>query len=238
MKKIRFEMRYKEKIEELNDEHSEVYDVVLEFPFYFQHLNEVLNHLAPQNNGIYLDLGCGTGNLLALARDNGYTFIGVDLSSGMLKKAKEKGIENLVKADVTRLPFRNDCFDGITSVNVLYQLKEPNKFLQEIYRVLKASGKIILSTPYERASLNAFLPEFLKSIIKNPRILKKMKDIVGYYKINKKIIDQNPEIFHITKQKLEEIVKESGFEIEETKKVYVDQNWLVVAKKPNSLQER
>ncbi|MCW1296918.1 MAG: class I SAM-dependent methyltransferase [Candidatus Parvarchaeota archaeon] len=224
------------KIRQMNNEHSKVYDVVLELPFYHQHLNKILNELTPKESGIYLDAGCGTGNLINKARCNGYTFIGVDLSDEMLKKAKEKGIENLVKADITHLPFRNDYFDGITNVNVLYQLKEPKKFLDEANRVLKTGRKIVISTPDKKASLENFAPEFIKSLIKNPKIFLRMREIIDYYKINKDIIKENPGFY--PKDKLEEMVKESGFDINKIEKVYAGQNWLVVAKKPREEKEQ
>lgn len=223
----------KNKIREMNDEHAKVYDVVLNFPFYIENLNKTLNEL-PGNgeDKLYLDAGCGTGNLIKYAQHRGYNFIGLDLSNGMLRRAKEKGIKDLFKIDITHLPFRENYVDGITSVNVLYQLKEPKEFLKEAKRVLKPNGKLVILTPAKNASLFNFAPATLKSILKNPRILLNMKDLMAYFKINQRIINENPAFY--TKDELEKILRESGFEIEKIEKAYVDQDWLVVARKPEN----
>ena len=229
----------KNKIREMNDEHAKVYDVVLNFPFYIENLNKILNEL-PENkeDNLYVDAGCGTGNLVKLAQHKSYNFIGLDLSNEMLKRAKEKGIEDLFKIDITCLPFTENSIDGITSINVLYQLREPKKFLEEARRVLKPKGKIIILTPDKNASLLNFVPATLKSIVKNPRILLNIKDLMTYFKINQGIINENPGFY--TRHELEKMVRESGFEIEKIEKAYVDQDWLIVARKPTkeTLEEK
>ncbi len=218
------------KIRKLNDAHAEVYDTIADFPFYRGHLDQIMTELGPERGKLYLDLGCGTGNLLADAKKRGISFIGVDLSAGMLKRARGK-VRDLVIADLHHLPFRDGCIDGIANVNVFYQLTHPRAFLREVYRVLKPGGKIIISNPKPRklSPLFRFIPVFTKAFTKNPKLMTKIKKMTEYGRIDQKIIDLNPGTFY-SREKLEEMM--GDFEIRSVKKAYSGQNWLISARKP------
>lgn len=215
------------KMIKLNDEHAKVYDSVTIFNFYWNHLVQILNELDIKNNGIYLDAGCGTGNLFKINK-KGETFVGIDYSRQMLEKAKEK-CEHLIRADLHHLPLRNECLDGVVNVNVLYQLENPQKFLKETYRILKKGGKVIISTPREGSSLLSFTPAFLKALFKNPGIFLRLKKLIRYGRINQELFDTNPNTRY-NSQQLEEMMSEN-FKIEKIIKAYVNQNWLVSAYK-------
>lgn len=212
----------------LNDAHAEVFDVITNFSFYREHLDQVMEKLAPERGKLYLDLGCGTGNMLGLAKDRGISFIGIDFSLGMLKKAKEKS-NGLVLADLHNLPIRDSCVDGATNVNVLYQLERPDAFFKEVYRVLKPGGMVVISTPKRKRSSSKFDPEVIKTIIKNPKLLTNIRKVLRYSKINKKIVHLNPNAFY-EKEELEKML--GDFEILGIKEVYKGQNWLISARKP------
>jgi len=49
---------------------------------------QLFHHLRPTINGIYLDIGCGTGNYTNEFHKKGFGFIGIDPSEKMLAKAK------------------------------------------------------------------------------------------------------------------------------------------------------
>jgi len=100
-----------------------------------------------------LDLCTGTGAMLtALQRQVGESgrVVGVDFSPGMLAQARTKvgdavNIE-LQQADVTRLPFDDDTFDGATISHAFYELKgdDIDKFLREVHRVLKPGRRFLM----------------------------------------------------------------------------------------------
>jgi len=221
------------KIRKLNDAHARVYDAITNFPFYREHLDQIIAELGPERGKLYLDLGCGTGNLLAAAKKTEASFIGVDFSAGMLKRAKRKG-KGLIMADLHHLPLRDCCIDGLTNVNVLYQLDRPKIFLEEAHRVLKPGGKVVISTPRPSKTpmILRFVPEFVKTFIQNPKLLAdigRVKKMAEYGRIDKQIIDLNPGTFY-SRGELEGML--GGFEVQGIKKAYAGQNWLVVARKP------
>jgi ubiquinone/menaquinone biosynthesis C-methylase UbiE len=101
-----------------------------------------------------LDAGCGTGTLAIMIKKqvsiNGYV-AGIDISNGMLEKAKQKAkIENLSidfkEAPIEDIPFQDDYFDVVTSTWVIHQLKYESKIkaFNEILRILKPKGHFLI----------------------------------------------------------------------------------------------
>lgn len=95
-----------------------------------------------------LDTGCGTGALLLRLKNMGRS-IGVDVSETAIELCQQRGLNNIIRSSVLSLPFRDDSFDIVTSVDVLYHQKvvNDNVALREYYRVLKRSGILILNLP-------------------------------------------------------------------------------------------
>ncbi|MDX9720490.1 MAG: class I SAM-dependent methyltransferase [Myxococcota bacterium] len=98
-----------------------------------------------------LELGCGTGLLLSPVASIARRAVGVDLSPGMLEKAKERGLD-VHLADVTSLPFEDESFDVVYSFKVLAHVPELSKALSEAARVLRPGGRAFLEF-YNRHSV-------------------------------------------------------------------------------------
>ena len=93
-----------------------------------------------------LDAGTGTGFLALLLAEQGHDVVGVDLSNGMMsrarKKAKERGLNlDIRKGDVESLDFDDGSFDVVVSPWVLWTLLHPEKAITEWMRVLKPGGR-------------------------------------------------------------------------------------------------
>jgi ubiquinone/menaquinone biosynthesis C-methylase UbiE len=95
-----------------------------------------------------LDLGCGTGDLLyalgTLLGEEGYC-VGLDLSREMLAVAQAKIADCphtcVIQTDVTQtLPFADETFDLVASLNLLQEVSTPTLVLEEICRILKPGG--------------------------------------------------------------------------------------------------
>jgi ubiquinone/menaquinone biosynthesis C-methylase UbiE len=105
-------------------------------------IGELLEHL-PQGSRI-LDLACGTGRIAEYLLSKGYRVCGADISSQMLKVAKERlsnfgeSIE-LHQADAERLPFEEKQFDSATCIRLFghIPLETRVKILKEMKRVTK-----------------------------------------------------------------------------------------------------
>lgn len=97
----------------------------------------------------YLDVGPGTGRWLTFFRENKAGYLGaIDISEESLKRCA--GLcDKTQRADIgtDRFDFQSDFFDIVTSFEVLEHLKDPGHYIQELLRVVKSGGIIMMSTP-------------------------------------------------------------------------------------------
>ncbi len=95
---------------------------------------------------ILLDAACGDGILRYYLSDR-HAYIGVDFSSRVITRARRYHEGTFFRADLNRLPFPNNSFDAIVSLQSLSHLVHPENALAEMARLLKPEGKIFLSVP-------------------------------------------------------------------------------------------
>lgn len=129
-----------------------------EFETYIRNL-ELLDLF--EKGELVLDVGCGDGIVgECLQRKTGVKVIGIDISEGAVKKAREKGIEAKVASSEEKFPFQDHTFDKVFWGDNIEHLFDPAFTLNEIRRVLKQNGKLILSCPnmaYWRYRISYFL---------------------------------------------------------------------------------
>jgi ubiquinone biosynthesis O-methyltransferase len=104
-----------------------------------------------------LDIGCGTGNFSIKLAKAGCKVIGIDISEEMLsiakEKAKQKGLDiEFYNMDIYKLNFENEYFDAVFSMAAFEFIKEPEKALNEIFRVVKKGGEILIGTINKESS--------------------------------------------------------------------------------------
>lgn len=89
-----------------------------------------------------LEVGCGTGLVMLRLRQFARSVRGVDLSPGMLAKAKERGLD-VTLGSATELPFETDSFDVACSFKVLAHVPDIEKALSEMARVTRPGGVVV-----------------------------------------------------------------------------------------------
>ena len=82
-----------------------------------------------------LDAGVGTARFAKPLQDRGFDVTGIDISQRMLDKAREKGTQNLFKANMCDLPFADDIFATTMSIHVLHLISTWRGALVEVGRV-------------------------------------------------------------------------------------------------------
>jgi ubiquinone/menaquinone biosynthesis C-methylase UbiE len=108
-----------------------------------------------------LEVGCGTGLILERVRGFASEAVGVDLSGGMLARARSRGLP-VVQAVATALPFASDSFDVVCSFKVLPHVPDIRTAVAEMARVTRPGGHV-LAEFYNARSLR-----YLVKAIKSP----------------------------------------------------------------------
>jgi SAM-dependent methyltransferase len=94
-----------------------------------------------------LDVGCGSGLMMALAGRRGAAVTGVDVAPGLLTVASGRLPDaELWLADMERLPFPDESFDVIVGVNSFQFAGDPLGALREAARVCRPGGAVAVST--------------------------------------------------------------------------------------------
>lgn len=93
-----------------------------------------------------LDGAVGLGQLATRLRDRGYRVFGIDYSFDAALFAKRKGIPSVV-GDLTKMPFLEGAFDGMTTGETLEHLDDDASAAREIARVVKSGGRVIATVP-------------------------------------------------------------------------------------------
>ncbi|MCX5835240.1 MAG: class I SAM-dependent methyltransferase [Deltaproteobacteria bacterium] len=106
---------------------------------------DAIDHLVPK--GPFFDIGAGSGTLLAMARNRGWTVSGQEISSGSCRLARERYGLELIQEDLKALHLPSETYCAVTMVNILDHLAEPWPLLEKIHRALKPGGVLYIRVP-------------------------------------------------------------------------------------------
>ncbi len=140
-----------------------------------------------------LDFGCGFGDLLRDARDQGFETYGIELSSFALSKARAVGLDVRPYKSLKTIATFKKKFDVIIGMDVVEHLLDPHAFMQQAYTSLTPGGILALTTMD------------MKSLI--ARLMKNQFE-------DAKRIDH---LYFFSKNNLIELLQKVGFEILEVK---------------------
>ncbi len=127
---------------------SPVYDIIFDKVFHPGRVRAI-DLLEIQPGDRVLEVGVGTGLNLPLY-PRGCSVVGVDISQEMLRKARQRtdelGLANvrLEVMDASNLLFANDSFDHVIATYVISAVPDPVKTLQEMQRVCKPRGHLVI----------------------------------------------------------------------------------------------
>ena len=117
-----------------------------------------------------LDVGCGRGAVLLAAAHQAGGLTGVDVSAGMLDRARDElraaGVDDvrLEVMDAEGLAFASGSFDAVTAAFLLFFLPDPEGAAAEFHRVLRPGGRIAVSTWGDEDPRWAWVDELLADL--------------------------------------------------------------------------
>ena len=159
-----------------------------------------------------LDIGCGDGTAAATAAPllTGHRIIGVDWSQDALKRARTR-LSYAIRGELTDggLPFKTASADAVLFSEVIEHLVDPDAALDEIRRILRPGGHLMLSTPnlaawYNRALLLAGVQPVFSEVSLRAIHGRPGTEVVGHLRL-------------YTARALREFVAASGFEVVDLK---------------------
>lgn len=112
-----------------------------------QYLGDVKQELDYINNlsgGKFLDVGCGLGFFLSGVEDK-FDKYGVEVSQYSYEYASKYG--KIHTGTLESANFADETFDAILMYHVIEHVEKPEEIIQEIFRILKKGGKLIIATP-------------------------------------------------------------------------------------------
>ncbi|MGP8320263.1 MAG: class I SAM-dependent methyltransferase [Methanosarcinaceae archaeon] len=107
------------------------------------------NAVRTDENLRVLDVGTGTGFLALLFAEMKHTVVGIDISRGMLEKARQNADKlnltvDFMHGDAENLPFEDETFDIVINRHLLWTIPNPRIAVEEWSRVVKSGGQIML----------------------------------------------------------------------------------------------
>jgi methionine biosynthesis protein MetW len=100
-----------------------------------------------------LDVGCGDGELLESLRERGWAVRGVDFDPDAVAAARSQGLD-VDLGDLRAQCYPDAAFDAVTMSHSLEHVPEPRAILEEVRRILKPGGRIVIVTPNARSWLH------------------------------------------------------------------------------------
>lgn len=192
----------KEQVTKMFDTISGQYDGlnrVISFGIDVRWRKKVVAILKQKKPQAILDIATGTGDLaIHLINTGADKIVGLDISEGMLavgqNKVSKKGLDDrieMVIGDSENLNFKDGSFDAVTVAFGVRNFESLEKGLQEIYRVLRPKGTLVIletsiptKTPYKQGYLvysKYILPAIGKLFSKDPSAYKYLSDSASVF---------------------------------------------------------
>jgi ubiquinone/menaquinone biosynthesis C-methylase UbiE len=112
------------------------------------------------SSGLILDVGCGTGLFFTHVAEKAKMVVGVDISSKLLAKAKERSRNlcnvHLIRGDADHLPFKPNSFSVVSAFTLLQNTPNPLITLKEIKRTAMSNGFVVVTGLKKAFSLTTF----------------------------------------------------------------------------------
>lgn len=117
------------------------------------HRESLALNMLKDSGGKFLDVGCGAGSLVFKARKIFNEVYGIDIAPSRIKEAQKKAKEEFKNVNFDtgnvdqELNFSDKVFNAITCIAVLEHVFDPYFVVNEINRVLKPNGILVIEVP-------------------------------------------------------------------------------------------
>lgn len=121
------------------------YYIISLFSMHKNTMDAGFRHLSKYQKGNLLDVGCGNGDFLSLAKSAGWNVLGLDFDPDAVEISRKKGLN--VKIGSVETLENKERFDVITSNHVIEHVHDPVEFLEKCFELLNSDGYLWIDTP-------------------------------------------------------------------------------------------
>ena len=129
-----------------NIDHFNIISPIYDMVFGRRVDREIVKLLNLKPDQYLLDVGGGTGRVTILFREFCENLVVADSAHKMLQKAKSKNLD-CAQSHSEKLPFNDETFDRVIIVDAFHHVLNQRQTLGEMWRVLKAGGKMVIEEP-------------------------------------------------------------------------------------------
>ena len=129
-------------------------DMLVQRYFQRRKTEVIKNSLAVERYDVIIDIGCGSGVQINEIGKKGYSLaIGIDVNLNAIRFARERSLPDteFIIADAQYLPIKSSSADKIICAEIIEHLKRPQNLVNEIARILKHGGAVVITTPNDKS---------------------------------------------------------------------------------------
>jgi ubiquinone/menaquinone biosynthesis C-methylase UbiE len=184
------------------DKYAESYDSSFMGKGSGRFYTDLIKELDVKDGDSILDVGCGTGSVLAfVGKQKNIIGYGLDVSANMITVAKEKNpVFKFVTGDSGDLPFEDESMDVVMACMAYHHFPDQERFRKEALRVLKPGGALYISDP----RFPGVIRGFFNTCFKDAGFHSTKKNSLDFEKtgfITKNIIkDKYVQVLHLEKE--------------------------------------
>ena len=142
-----------------------------------------------------LDVGCGVGFFLEVAKEQGWDVSGIETSQFASAYVRDRLGLDVSADDLAKADFPDNSFDLITMWDVIAHVTNPGDYLKKAGKLLKQDGLLVIKTP------------------EHPLRLFKLASFISLFTKSKGLLHIPAQIYHFTPEVLSGILRRSGFEV-------------------------
>jgi len=169
----------------------------------FKNIISNIDAIYPKAEKHVLDIGCGLGLFLNIAREHGWCTSGIDVSDWAVEQAKQDYGLNVSCGQLEQAEFEDNSFDVITLFQVLENIPDITEFLCEIKRVLKPGGLLVIRSP-DASGLIFAVADFIYRI-SSAKIYSHLQPLYDSH-----------HLYHFSKQTLQKLLGQTGLDVIKT----------------------
>jgi 2-polyprenyl-3-methyl-5-hydroxy-6-metoxy-1,4-benzoquinol methylase len=115
-----------------------------------------MNRFLTSTRPVFLDIGCGEGEMLDEALKRNWIPHGIDIADNLRKDLKENKSITFTKGNFLKSRYPDESFDAIHMDSVLEHIPQPLDLLNTCHRILKKNGVVFISFPNEESLIRDF----------------------------------------------------------------------------------